>query len=141
MEWLDPVQGGRTALVARLTELSRDSEETMYDTLIDLMHSDAELLRLAALRLLGLLLGAATAALQPPRAMWSRITHALGGNALSATTYTSLMVSMWTCRGCRCGHAGECRCGHAGERIADVGMRPPRAAPHPRLLARVHGMN
>lgn len=66
----------------------------MYDTLVDLMHGDAELLRLAALRLLGLLLGGATEALQPPPAIWSRVTHALGGAALSATTYSALMDTL-----------------------------------------------
>ena len=61
----------------------------MYDTLVDLMHGDAEMLRLAALRLLGLLLAAAGPALQPAPAIWSRVTHALSGADLSATTYSA----------------------------------------------------
>jgi hypothetical protein len=63
MEWLTPDRFGSLpncgrALLARLAELAEAGEETMYDSLIDLMHGDAELLRLAALRTYGLLLAA-----------------------------------------------------------------------------------
>ena len=59
MSWLSPLdaRGGLPpcgkGLIARLTELAAEGEETMYDTLVDLMHGDSEVLRLAALRLLG----------------------------------------------------------------------------------------
>ena len=83
------------ALVARLAELARKSEETLYDTLVDLMHGDSELLRLAALRLLGLLLAAGGTALSPPPAIWPRITHAMGGTpSFSGTTYSALLDTM-----------------------------------------------
>ena len=100
MSWLAPIdsQGSLgqcgTALMARLTELAQSGDETMYDTLVDLMHGDAELLRLAALRLLGLLLAAAGPALQPAAAIWSRVTHALSGAALSGTTYSALLDTL-----------------------------------------------
>ena len=99
MEWLTPVNEHTlshcgTMFVRRLTELSQASEETMYDTLVDLMHGDAEVLRLASLRLLGLLLGAAPDGLRPHPAVWSRVTHALGGNPLSATTYSALIDTL-----------------------------------------------
>ena len=100
MGWLAPLGPSGTigpcgaALVARLTELAQQAEETMYDTLVDLMHGDFETLRLAALRLLGLLLAAAPATLRPPPAIWPRITHALGGAALSGTTYAALLDTL-----------------------------------------------
>ena len=102
INWLSPLSEASPsalspcgmALVARLTELAQLGEETMYDTLVDLLHGDAELLRLAALRLLGLLLGASAGLFPPPAAIWSRVTFALGGTALSKTTYSALMDTL-----------------------------------------------
>ena len=42
----------------------------------------------------GLILAAAGAALQPPRAIWARVTHALGCAPFSRTTYTALLDTL-----------------------------------------------
>ena len=52
------------------------------------------MLRLAALRLLGLLLAAGGAALPPPAGLWSRVAHAMGAAPLSASTYSALLDTL-----------------------------------------------
>ena len=127
MGWLTPGPNGLlgpcgAALVARLTELAQLSEEDMYDTLVDLMHGDYELLRLAALRLLGMLLAAAPATLQPPPAIWPRVTHALGGTALSQPTYSALLDTLL---------------GKPQSVTLDINTLPAERIRHPQLLGTV----
>ena len=71
--------------------LFRSQEATVFDTLADLMHGESEVLRLAALRLLGLLLAAGGAALPPPAAPCPRAAHAMGGAPPSPHTYSALL--------------------------------------------------
>ena len=91
-----PAQLGEvgTALVARLIEQQQRNEGTVFDTLADLMHGESEVLRLAALRLLGLLLAAGGAALPTPAGLWSRVAHAMSAAPLSANTYSALLDTL-----------------------------------------------
>lgn len=67
------------------------SKVVVYDTLIDLIHGDSEVLRITSLRLLGLLTQAvqqtsSPKGLQPPPGLWSRVTTPMGGSVFSLTT-------------------------------------------------------
>ena len=132
--WLTPPVAGEdpppsarvgAALVARLAEV--DDGASVYDTLADLLHGESEVLRLASLRLLALFVGAADAStLPPPDGLWSRVTHALGGWALTPATYAALADAMT-------GRAHLVTADPADARRRDGGGRaaPPHSAPAP----------